>query len=273
MGLVVAAATSSRDAAADLAAQCVQESERAQVVRDEGKFLEARDLFRACAREQCPRPVRKDCVEFAGELERRIPSVVLSARDEAGKDLARVRATMDAKPIASEIGARAIPLDPGTHLFRFEAEGRKPTEVSVIVREGEKNRIIEAVLAPLVDPVAPKPAPGRVEAPPPPPPPEKKSSGVPTMTWVLGGVAIAGAGAFGLFSLLAVDEAKELERTCSPRCSDEAIEPVETKFLVGRIAGGVAIGAAVGAILFYVLGRDGEARVSARVPGKLGFTF
>jgi hypothetical protein len=273
IGAAIAVIFQAVPASGDQATQCVRESERAQVVRDEGKFLEARDLFRACAREQCPRPVRKDCAEFASELETRIPSIVLSARDERGKDLARVRVTMDTQPLASEISARAVQVDPGSHVFRFEADGRKPVETTVIVREGEKNRIIDAALAPLGEPALakPPPPPPRVE-PPPPPPEEKKARGVPTMTWVFGGIALAGAGTFGVLSGLAVDQAKGLERSCAPRCSDAEIEPVETKFLIGRIAGGVAIAAAASAILFYVLGRE-PASPRAKSNGSLVFAF
>jgi hypothetical protein len=233
-------------ARADSTVQCVQETERAQVVRDEGHLLEARELFRSCAREQCPRVVRRDCMEFLASLEDRIPSVVLAARDEHGRDLTQVRVTMDDRPFATDLGTRAIPIDPGSHVFRFEADDRRPIATTVLVREGEKNRLIEATLEPLrAVTLSPPPAP---------PPPKAERRRIPTLTWILGGVAVAGGAAFGTLSLLAVDQAKDLERTCAPRCSDDAIEPVETKFLVGRIAGGIGAAAAVSALLFYAFG-------------------
>jgi hypothetical protein len=247
---------------ADVAAQCVRESERAQVFRDEGKLLEARDLFRSCGREECPRLVRRDCTEFAADVERRVPSVVLAARDERGNDLTQVRVTIDAKPFAADLGGRSLPVDPGLHVFHFEADGRKPFDVTLLVREGEKNRAIDAALPALE--AAPAPVAPVAPVPPRPHAPEERGgsgapharSGVPTMTWILGGVAILGGTAFGVLTFGALEEAKDLERSCSPRCSDAQIEPVESKFLIGRIAGGVGAAAAIGALLFYAFGRE-----------------
>ena len=47
---------------------CIAQSEKAQLDRDEGRFLDARGSFVACASEECPRVVRRDCVEFLAEV-------------------------------------------------------------------------------------------------------------------------------------------------------------------------------------------------------------
>jgi hypothetical protein len=232
---------------ADAASICVRESEEAQLARDAGQFTQARSLFVSCARPECPTVVRRDCADFLVELERRLPTVVLAVRTARGEDVADVRVTMDGRPLAERVGALAIPLDPGTHAFRFEAPGFATVEKSVIVREGEKARQVEVTLRALVDEAA-------TIHPPPAPPPDARATGrIPALSWVFGAAAVASGAGFGVLSLLAVDEAETLERTCAPRCSDEAIRPVETKFTVARVLGGVALASAAFAVIFYAL--------------------
>src|SRR5688572_26409323 len=107
---------------------CIAQSERGQLDRDEGRLLEAREAFVACSREDCPRVVRKDCQEFLADLERRVPTVLLVARDSDGRDLTRVRVKVDDKPFAEMLGATALPIDPGSHRFRFEWDQGPPVE-------------------------------------------------------------------------------------------------------------------------------------------------
>jgi hypothetical protein len=244
------------DARADdtVAAACIAQSERGQLARDEARFLEARGLFVACARDECPRFVRHDCVEFLGDLQKRIPTVVLVARDAAGNDLTRVRVSMDGAPLAETLGATAIAVDPGQHVFRFERSGGPPAQATVLVREGERDRPISVVLgdAPRAKPQAAKPA-------------EPVPVGVPTATWVLGGLALAGAATFATLSIVALGDAKHLEHTCSPRCSDDQIAPVSREFLIARVAGVIGAVAAVGAGVVYLLARGSSRERHARV--------
>ena len=99
----------------------------------------ARDQLKICIRDACPTFVRNECTEWLAEVEASLPTVVLAAR-RGDQDLDEVRVTMDGHPIADRLTGTAIPLDPGTHVFRFELEGSPPIEQRVLVRVGEKNR-------------------------------------------------------------------------------------------------------------------------------------
>ena len=75
-----------------------------------------------------------------------MPSVVLVAEDADGKDVLVARVTMDGKAFAEKLGATALPVDPGNHVFRFEAPGTPPAEATIFVREGEKGKPVKVVL-------------------------------------------------------------------------------------------------------------------------------
>src|SRR6185437_6495341 len=112
-----------------------------------------------------------------------IPSVVLGVQDEQGHDLFDVSVTFDGEPLATHLDGRPIDLDPGQHVFRFEAPGRTPVEQRVLLREGEKARQIVVTLA-----SASASAPPPVSSEPPVPSRESgqsgESGGVPAAAWI-----------------------------------------------------------------------------------------
>jgi hypothetical protein len=219
-------------ARADQVDECVNASERGQRERDEGRLRAAREAFVSCAKDVCPTIVRRDCAEFASDVERRLPTAVFVARDERGEDLVDVTVSMDGARIANRMGAAGVPLDPGLHTFRFEQRGQS-VSVRVLLRDGEKNRPIVATFAPTKTGATARP--------------------VPTWTWVLGGVALAGGAAFAALRLTAVDEAKELDRTCAPSCATDRVDELRTQFVIADVALAVGIAAAVAATVLYVV--------------------
>lgn len=138
--------TSSR-ARAESVAACVAASEDAQALRDAGRLVDARALLIVCAQNTCPPLVRKDCAEWLVDVAANLPTVVLSARDAAGRDLTDVRVSVDGHILTEAMDGRAVFLDPGGHVLRFEVPGTAPLEQRVILRQGEKNRVVSAVLA------------------------------------------------------------------------------------------------------------------------------
>src|SRR6187402_3583264 len=82
-------------AAADPAkAECFARHEEAQVARRQGHLLEARAWLRQCSSATCIGIVRADCIEWLAEVERAIPSVVITARAR-GADLVDVKVIID----------------------------------------------------------------------------------------------------------------------------------------------------------------------------------
>src|SRR5262245_12499893 len=77
-----------------------------QLRRRNNELLLARQKLRFCASDTCPAFMRTDCVEWLGQVERAIPSVVLEAKDEQGFIL-DATVTMDGKTIATKLDGKS----------------------------------------------------------------------------------------------------------------------------------------------------------------------
>lgn len=78
--------------------------------------------------------------------------------------------------------------------------------------------------------------------------------GPPTMTWVLGATAVVAGGASAAFGLLSLDAAENAEA----QTFNDDISDAESMATASNVALGVAGGALVGAVLFWVLDGDGS---------------
>lgn len=255
--MLVTSLASADTARADGAAErCVAQSDEGQFLRDHGKLLLAREALVACAQDSCPQVVRKACAEWLDDVTSRLPTVVLSVVDARGATI-RAEVQLDGAPAKLPLGT-AAPVDPGFHVFQARVPGRPVVELKVQLQETQKNVPVKLVV--------PEPAP---------PAETTRPSRVPAMTWVLGGLALAGAGVSVGFWRDAVGKGEDLERSCAPGCTDDEIAPVERSLLVSRVAGGVAIGAALAAVGWLVLAPPSSAapsRVRASAGG-VGFAF
>lgn len=232
--LGVAIVTFGSTAHADPAA-CADSAERAQVVRDEGKLVASRELLVSCAQQDCPKAVRDSCTEWLADVERRIPKIVVNARDARGRDV-EVRASIDGAPLPSSVSVSAVRADPGRHKMRYESDGYPPREEEIILREAEGVRVLAVTFG------------GATPA------TQEPSSRPTTLTWVLGGTAVVGLGVFTAFGLMGVSEYKSLEGDCSPRCSRDRIDGVRDRFVVADIGLVVGLLAAGGTALTLLWG-------------------
>ena len=64
-----------------------------------------------------------------------------------GANLSPVTIKVDGAPDAVLLGGLAIPLNPGTHVIRFESPGRVPLDRTVVAREGERDRHVTVVMS------------------------------------------------------------------------------------------------------------------------------
>jgi hypothetical protein len=215
------------------------------VLRDDSHFLDARMRFVSCAEPACPEAIRVECADFLAQLDRAMPTVVLAARDQ-GRDLVGVRVELDGHALEGALSGRAVPVDPGEHLFRFIAPDGRVQEVSIVAQETVKGRAVEAEFAP-----PPALAPTVLSAPPPPVSEAHASNSSRTLAYVLGGVGVAALAGTGTFAWMGRSRRNELAKTCSPSCPKGEVDEVRSKYLAADILLGVGVLALGTGAYFY----------------------
>ncbi len=126
--------------------ECIAADTDGQALRIAGSLLRARKRLAICAAASCPGIVREDCLQRIAELDVAQPTVVFSATNGRGRPLVAVRVIVDGTTIAERLDGRPLPVDPGTHLFVFEALGRVTAQMRLRFEEGEKKVAHAAVL-------------------------------------------------------------------------------------------------------------------------------
>jgi hypothetical protein len=180
--------------------QCLAAAEAGQSQRDDGHYLAARQSFLNCSRDVCPKVIAQSCTQWLRDLVEVAPTVVLGAKDGQGNDLSDVKVTLDGQPFATSLDGKPVATDSGEHVFRFEREGSLPAEMKVVLRVGEKARVVTAVLQSAKEtPPPPEPSknPPEPEAPPP-PEPLMSAHHVTAGVMAIAALASAGVGAFFL---------------------------------------------------------------------------
>ncbi|WP_437970518.1 hypothetical protein WMF04_15070 [Sorangium sp. So ce260] len=242
---------------------CFTASEEGQRLRDEGRLREARARFIACGGAACPDLVQSDCAGWLSDVTARVPTLILSAQDEQGLDVADVRVTIDGAPLAGRLDGKAVEVDPGEHVLRFERAGSDPLELRLVVREGEKLRRVSARLARSAAPGdgAATPGAGAIA------PREDQTAPSPASALLLpialGTVAVGGGAAYAALGLSARADADRLRTTCAPRCTEGDVDAVRTKILAANIAFGVGVAALGGAVAALLLRRSEPAGPAA----------
>ena len=252
--VAVAALTVSLPSAvrADEVSVCVDPYEKAQMLMrpesGQSTLLPAREMLHTCMRSGCKDWMVVDCSRWLSEVEARIPTVVFSARDTSGRDLAEiVVTTADGASVASRLDGRAIDLEPGEHVFVFVAPDGARLEKRVLVREGEKNQAVSAVFAGPPDETKPLVTAKHATA--------AARGGTPAIEYV--GYAVAGTGVIGLgvgaiFGLRAVakkDEANCIENVCDGPALAEANSAAKIS-TIGFVAGGALVTGGALLVLF-----------------------
>jgi hypothetical protein len=260
--LAVLAATTSmlgveRVAFADEREQCANAADQAQQLRDEGKYRRAREQLLVCARDLCPAPIKRDCLEWLTQVESVAPTVVLSAKDGT-KDLSDVKVSVDGAALSEHLDGKPIQLDLGKHTIKFEYAGQTREE-TVILGAGQKFRSVSVVFisAPATPPAAP-PADGG-----------GRGSLVPAL--VVGGIGVVAIGTFAFFGLTGNSAVSDLKK-CKPNCTTSEVSETRTKLIIADISLGVGV-VALGVATYLLVTRprvDGaELKAGARAEPKL----
>lgn len=231
--------------------QCINSHRQAQQAQNEGKLVHARELARTCTSLVCPGLVISDCARWLNDLDQRIPSVVFEVRVDGQPNLTAI-VVADGKRVEEWTRGESLRLDPGEHQFRFELAPHQPIIQNILLAEGMRYRIIAADFK---TQVAPTPAaPPAAGATPPAvtavePPPMTRPT--PIIVYPLLGLGAAGIVGFSVLGLVGNSKKSDLENTCQPDCTDSAVKPMKTTYLVGDISLGIGAASLIAAGIMY----------------------
>jgi hypothetical protein len=221
-----------REARADdpVKASCLAAFESGQRQRLAGELIESRASLQVCSRSECPEVVVRACARWLREVDDAIPTVILSASEPSGDDVRDARVLVDGELAQRELTGRPLEIDPGQHVFRFEA-GARHAESRRVINAGEKNRLVRVTL-PEADAVAGAPRPSRASR---------------AAPWVLGGVGVALVTAGVVVDIAGSMQLDDLHERCHGMCSTSEVDATRTQLVVGDtliVVGAVTVGAA-----------------------------
>lgn len=221
-------------------AACVAALDEAQASRAARKLRGARASYVTCSHEACPDMLRDDCSKGLREVDEAIPTLVLSASID-GKDATDATAILDGERLAGGLDGRALPVDPGSHVARFERPGSGAVEVKIVAREGEKNRLVSGTFA------VPRAEAAQAKG-------EGSHSRFPTVPVAFAATGVLALGSAFLVHVGMTDRANELGNACAPRCSQSDRDALSDRLVLRNVSLGVGIGALVVAAVTYVVG-------------------
>jgi hypothetical protein len=245
-------------------AACISASDEGQQLRDDGKYTLARSAFERCARESCPVLLRVDCVHWLLDLDQSSASVVINAKDDRGNDLVDVTVSVDGQVLVSKLDGKPLAVDPGAHLFHYEAAGFAPMEEHAVIHAAEKNRALNVRFA---VPLAAHPTtdatslgPDQAHVSPDVTPPFAPGSKPRVLGWVFAGVAVAAFANEAVFGVSGLSQrSTDLSASgCATAKSCPASEKseVQTKFTIADVSLGVGLVSAGLAAYFFLKPAD-----------------
>lgn len=253
--LTLALIATAAPALADTRAECVTASEKAQQARNAGKLSEARDQLVICGRAECPKLIQTDCTNWMSEVIAVLPTIIPAAKDRNGRDLIDVKVSLDGKVLTESMDGKPLPVDPGVHVFKFETKGATAVDEKIVVKQGEKNRIVTVTFA-NEEPEAGAKKPGPVDV-------ARdgdhreddgaRHRSLPIAAFVVGGIGLVALGTALYINLDANADARRLRDECAPKCNPADVDDVEQRRIIAGVtaaAGGALLIA--GVVLFFV---------------------
>ena len=228
--------------------ECMRAHEQAQVLRLDGNLMQSKSALKACSLEVCPAVIQRDCVRWLDEVSTQIPSVVFEAITESGA-AQRVTVKQGEQVLALELDGRPLAMNPGYYEFRFELPGQASKLVAVLLKQGEKNRLVSVDFRQAANPSTTNTA---LMATPPAPSVAVSSRPTPTSVYVFAGLTVVGASAatiLGINTRMKEDRAYD---DCAPKCPENQVDSIKNWALATDIALGVAAVSAVTAFVLYL---------------------
>jgi hypothetical protein len=226
---------------------CKEAFTQSSKLASDGKLLAAEGELRSCAAAGCPSAMRALCVHDLEALEPRVPTLVFAAKDgETHQDLVDVKVFVDGSLLSDGLDGKSRAVDPGVHTFRFERQGAVLSETRVLVREGEKDRVLGVEARRGGVTIAPARRP------------------IPLRAWITGAFTLAAIGVWVGTGVDGFVKESQLDSCRAMGCPRSEIQSTQTMFNAADVAGGTAI--ALGALTaVFVLTRPTTAPTTARV--------
>ncbi|HVZ32656.1 MAG TPA: hypothetical protein VG963_09535 [Polyangiaceae bacterium] len=238
--LGTAAALHASGAAAD-ASSCTAAHTAGQREMKAGHLKVALERFNTCGADRsCPSPVRRECVELFGSVQSIVPTLVFAVSAADGRDLTDVKVFSSGELLMERLDGRPVPVDPGEQGFLFELPSGGFVTADVLVRQGEKNRIVAVQTAPAQ--LAPRPVAHASPAVAVEPEPSPFASTLPPSFWAASSVGVAALGVWGTLALIGRTKQVDLGH-CSPRCDPGLhgeYHAMKREYLAADISLGVA---------------------------------
>lgn len=212
-----------------------------------GHLRLATQLFTQCGSdESCPNQLRQECAELLQTVQQTVPTVIFAVLDEKSNDISAVKVFSTDELIADGLDGRAIQVDPGKHRFRFLLPWGAVLSSDVLIREGEKNRLIQVRLGEEATQAEPKTSTAEATPAPVPAPaatqqPEARSK-PPLAAWIFGGTAVAALGVGTTFAIVGSSKKSDIN-ACSPNCGSDmrsTYDALKRDYLIADI--GFAVG-------------------------------
>jgi hypothetical protein len=270
-------------------ASCAQAYESSQESRAAGHLQETQKRLSVCARPECPSFVQKDCARWLEEVDRELPSVLVSAPDLDPEIASSVSIAIDGNAVPGALGGTAVKLDPGRHELVAESPGRPPVKRIIMAQQGVQNREVALDFGAIASSSPSAPAPLDTGA--------ESSTSLRPYAYVAWGIGAVGLGMFAVLGTLGRADEQGLKDDCPGATPDasqvgpgvclrataddrKAIYEREFTFAdVGLVTG--IMGAAAGTVLFIISapespstsGSEGAARLHLDMAPTVGGGF
>ena len=241
-------------------ASCVDAYENGQRARRDRDLVRARTELTRCAQNDCASIIQSDCGDWLREVERAIPTLIVSARWHDGSDIADARFTIDGQAAVQRVDGKPFSLNPGEHRVRVETDSAS-AEQTVVAIQGEHDRVLRFTLN-----RPPRPPAKLPEKRPAPEPESASSAGPGPLPYVLVGVSALAFAGFGYFAISGRQDLRDARDECGPNCPEKRLDDVKRKLLVADMLLGVGVvSAGAATYLFISSGRNEEHQPEARI--------
>jgi hypothetical protein len=206
---------------------CVGAFEQSQILRKAGRLKSSLAHLTVC-QESCPAEVKARCDEWAREVKAAMPTFRPRARDADAQPLAEVAVHLDGILVTRRLSGQRVEADPGAHRITFVARDGATREISLVLRERQKDVPVDVAFMHLRAP----PSEDRTAV---------ADKTPPTGAIVLAGVGAAALLAAGTLTVMGHLERAELEDCKDTGCDDDAVDSVATKWYAAGVCAGVGV--------------------------------